>query len=151
MPGLCKFSVGHIADYHNPVCCGNGRIHRISLFSCICLRAPALSFRLTKCQSVLLFSQNSRHRSCLLLRLAISLLIVDLFSFRNDNAIHEFWGIFLSLYQPHLSADPVLFNPLICVLPAKILSNSLLFRYIFVILQAKSLMSQCVFDYRKHL
>ncbi|MCK9156364.1 MAG: hypothetical protein M0P12_09685, partial [Paludibacteraceae bacterium] len=40
------------------------------------------------------------------LRLAISLLIVDLFSFRKDNAIHEFWGIFLSLYQPHLSADP---------------------------------------------
>jgi len=38
--------------------------------------------------------------------LAISLLIVDLFSFRKDNAIHEFWGIFLSLYQPHLSADP---------------------------------------------
>jgi len=42
--------------------------------------------------------------------LAISLLIVDLFSFRKDNAIHEFWGIFLSLYQPHLSADPDLFK-----------------------------------------
>ncbi|HQJ89431.1 MAG TPA: hypothetical protein PLB70_02330, partial [Paludibacteraceae bacterium] len=55
-----------------------------------------------------------------LLRLAISLLIVDLFSFRNDNAIHEFWGIFLSLYQPHLSADPKLSTCLgVCFYPKK--------------------------------